>query len=259
MTKLKRQDYIFIAVLSGLFLLFTFYLTGLKYDYGSKVDWQNQHVIIAEYLRNMFYSNFDIAPDFAMNIGGGQNIYNLSYYGLFNPYIMLSYLLPFIDMIDYIKVCSRFIVILSIFLMYLWLKRNSYSSKICFFITFIFTTAAPLIYHSHKQIMFINYMPFLILGLIGVDIWFEKKKSWLIALSTLLIILSSYFYSICCILVFISYAVYKYIKNNEKVEFKGLFHVVLKLVVPIISGVLMSCILIVPTFFAILNGRNGTG
>ncbi len=259
MTKMKRQDYIAVLILSGLFLAFTFYLTGAKYEYGSMVDWENQHVIIAEYLRNMFYSNFDLSPDFAMNIGGGQNIYNISYYGLFNPYIMLSYLFPFVEMIDYIKICSRVIVILSIFLMYLWLKRNSYSSKICFFITLIFTTATPIIFHSHRHIMFINYFPFLILGLIGVDLWLEKKKSWLISLSVLLIILSSYFFSICCILVLCVYAIYRYLSKTEKVHLKELIAFALKLVLPILTGILMSCILIVPTFFAIMNGRSGTG
>ena len=259
MTKMKRQDYIAVLILSGLFLLFTFYLTGFKYEYGSRVDWENQHVIIAEYLRNMFYSNFDLSPDFAMNIGGGQNIYNISYYGLFNPYVVISYLFPFVDMIDYIKICSRVIVILSIFLMYLWLKRNSYSSKICFFITLLFATATPIIFHSHRHIMFINYFPFLILGLIGVDLWLEKKKSWLISLSVLLIILSSYFFSICCILVLCAYALYRYLSKIEKVHLKEIIAFVLKLVLPILTGVLMSCILIVPTFFAIMNGRSGTG
>lgn len=259
MTKMKRQDYIAVLILSLLFLVFTFYLTGAKYEYGSMVDWENQHVMIAEYLRNMFYSNFDLSPDFAMNIGGGQNIYNISYYGLFNPYIMLSYLFPFVDMIDYIQICSRVIVILSIILMYVWFKRNSYSSKICFFITLIFTTATPIIFQSHRHIMFINYFPFLILGFIGVDLWLEKRKSWLISLSVLLIILSSYFFSICCILVLCVYAIYRYMSKIEKIHLKEIIAFALKLVLPILTGVLMSCILIVPTFFAILNGRSGTG
>ena len=35
-----------------------------------------------------------------MNLGGGQNIYNFAYYGLYNPVILLSYALPFVKMGD---------------------------------------------------------------------------------------------------------------------------------------------------------------
>ena len=42
--------------------------------------------------------------------------------------------------------------------------------------------ATPLLFHSHRHIMFINYMPFLILGLMGIDLYFDKKKSWLLIL-----------------------------------------------------------------------------
>lgn len=259
MTKLNKKDYIGIAIISLLFLIYTFILTGFDHRYGSTIDWLNQHWIIPEYLRNLFYDTRDISPDFAFNIGGGQNIYYLSYYGLFNPYILISYMLPFVDMIDYIAVCSRVIVIISIFLMCYLLRQNGFSTKISLFTTFIFATAGPLIFHSHRQLMFINYMPFLILGLIGVDLWLNKKKSYLIVISTLLIILSSYYYSIVCLIVIFCYGIYKFLKNNDKFQIKKFINYGFSLGIPMIIGVLMSGILILPTFAAILNGRDASG
>ncbi|UKI58740.1 MAG: hypothetical protein L6V81_05085 [Clostridium sp.] len=68
------------------------------YLYGSELDWNNQHSIIPEYFRSLFYKNFDLFPDLALNIGSGVNIYNYSYYGFLSPIILISYLLPFISM-----------------------------------------------------------------------------------------------------------------------------------------------------------------
>lgn len=33
-----------------------------------------------------------------------------------------------------------------------------------------------MLYHSHKQLMFVNYMPFLLMALMGVDRYFEQNK-----------------------------------------------------------------------------------
>ena len=70
--------------------------------FGSTKDWDCQHWVFPEYFRNLFYKNHNLFPDIAMNIGGGQNIYNFSYYGLFSPIILFSFFLPFISMRTYI-------------------------------------------------------------------------------------------------------------------------------------------------------------
>ena len=53
-----------------------------------------------------FYRTGQFFPEFALNIGGGQNIYNFSYYGLFSPVVLIGYLLPNVKMSDYMMVAS---------------------------------------------------------------------------------------------------------------------------------------------------------
>ena len=53
-----------------------------------------------------FYDTGQLFPEFAANIGGGQNIYNFSYYGLYSPLILPSYFLPFLKMSDYMIAVS---------------------------------------------------------------------------------------------------------------------------------------------------------
>ena len=51
-------------------------------------------------MAQLFYDTKDLFPNFAANLGAGENIYNFSYYGLYSPIILFSYLLPFVQLQD---------------------------------------------------------------------------------------------------------------------------------------------------------------
>ena len=100
--ELKKDIFaIFIYILT--FVVIYLILTTDNHLFASNVDFRTQHYLIPEYFRNQFYNTHDLLPDFAFNLGGGQNIYYLSYYGLLNPIILISYLFPNIKMIDYMS------------------------------------------------------------------------------------------------------------------------------------------------------------
>ena len=94
---MKRKQiypYIFLTCLA---LIMVVVIIPSKNIFGSNTDWLSQHVNIADYLRQLILDNKSIFPDFAFNLGAGQNIYNFSYYGLLRPDILLSCLFPFIE------------------------------------------------------------------------------------------------------------------------------------------------------------------
>lgn len=256
--KFSKKDYLNITILTLFVIAIVLILTRGKYLYGSTTDWKDQHYLLAEYFRNMFYATGKLIPELALNIGGGQNIFNFAYYGLLNPIILVSYLLPFIDMMHYVMISSILIVIISIILFYKWLKNNNISSNICFLVSFIFAASSPLILHSHRHIMFINYMPFLLLGLMGIDKYFKDKKFYLITISTSLMIFTSYYYSVSGIVVLGIYFIYKYLSLNEKFEIKNFLLNLLKFGYFIILGILIAAVLLLPVFSTILSGRNVT-
>lgn len=45
--------------------------------FGSSIDWISQHSTLADCFRKRFYATGNLFPDFAWNLGGGQNIYHL--------------------------------------------------------------------------------------------------------------------------------------------------------------------------------------
>jgi len=226
-----------------LIIIFTLFLSG--YNFGSHVDWVNQHTVFPDYFRNLFYSG-EFFNDFSFHIGAGQNIYNFSYYGLFSPYTFLSLLFPFIKMSDFLIITSIISVIISAFLMFVFLRKNDFSFKISYFSSFLFLYALPLIFHSHRHLMFINYFPFLILALIYTKKGVENKTSLIFILSCFLMILTSFYYAVGGLLTIILYAIY--ITKNKKEMF-----LVIK---DIFIAILLSSFLLIPVLFTLTNSRS---
>lgn len=129
--------------------------------WGSNTDWKSQHFPIPEYFRMRFYETHDIFPDFALQLGSGQNIYNFGYYGIANPLYLPAYALPFVPMSIYIEVLSLSTVIVSALMSYKFFKGH-FSRKNSLVLAIMFLCSGGIFYHSHCQIMFMNYFPFLL-------------------------------------------------------------------------------------------------
>lgn len=250
----KKHDYNYLFLVFILLLILIF-LTGPGNLFGSKVDWINQHTVFPDYFRKLFYQTGDLIPSFAAQIGGGQNIFNFSYYGLLNPIILISYLFPCISMTNYLLITNMILIILSALLLYYWLKSHSKDKNIAFMSTLITILSASFIFQFHRHFMFVSYMPFLIGGLIGIDHYFKKNTHWIYAVCTFLMVMTSYYYSIVGIIIFVLYGINRYIKKNHRITVKRFFHDGILFLIPIIIGILMAGMILLPTLYVILHGR----
>lgn len=245
----KYQDFIAISIFIIAFFLVFCILTRGKYLYGSSMDWESQHYLIPEYFRNQFYQTGKLFPDFAFHLGAGQNIYYFSYYGLMSPLILFSYLLPFVPMVDYIQGLGILIPIVSTILFYFYLKKHT-DSYVAFVAAFLFLCAGPVIFHSHRHIMFINYLPFLMMALFGIDAFFQKGKISLLTNSLFLIIMTSYYYSVGSLVALFCYGIY-HLLREEKFDYRKF----MKFLIPFVVAILASMVILLPTLYALLNGR----
>ena len=247
---MSKKEIINLSILISILSLFIVILIMNGRVFGSELDWKVQHFSIAEYFRTLFYSDFKLFPDFSFNIGGGQNIYNFAYYGLLSPIVIFSYLLPFIKMIDYIQISSIIMYFFSILLFYKWLKNNNKHSDV-FFETILFSMATPLLFHAHRHIMFVNYMPFLILSFMGVDNIILKNKSSLFLISTILLIFTNYFFAVSSLVAIFIYYIYKII-DIKKINITSIFVIIKKIFLIVVT----SSVLLIPTAYTLLSGRN---
>lgn len=256
MDKVKR--YIPYLLLTGLTLFFCWMFVGRYGIFGAKVDWLSQHSVLPDYFRQQFYATGKLFPEFAANLGGGQNIYHFAYYGLYSPLILPSYLLPFVKMSDYIMAVSITGLTASVLLFYYWLKSRKTNTGTAFILSLMFLLAGPMVGQYSGQIMFVDYMPFLCLALIGVDRYFEQEKSALFTVSVFLMIMTSFYFSIGGMLALVLYGLHRYFEQREECRVTVSTFLIdgLCFVRPMFLAVLMGSFFLVPTALALTGGRS---
>ena len=248
-SKTNKIDYRNMGILLLIIVVFVLVLLLTGRIFGSKVDWASQHIVFPEYFRMFFYKTQKIIPTLSFNLGMGQNVFYFSYYGLLSPIILLSYLLPSVPMYIYMPVISIICLSSSVIIFYKWVKEK-YDRNIALITSLLFLLNSTFFYHFHRHIMFVIYMPFLLLALKGVDSYFKNKRILTLVISSVCLILSSYYFGAYGVIVVGIYTIYLLLKE-KKFEFKKLF----KIIYFEIIAVLISSILLLPTLYALLNGR----
>ena len=255
--RLNKKHICRLGILLGVYVLMVLLLMRFKYAYGSDLDWNGQHYAIPDYFRKLFYDTGEFFPSFAPNIGAGANIYYLSYYGLYSPIILISYLLPWVKMATYIQAVSIIGIAVDVVLFYIFMNRK-FKENTAFMLSFLFMFSNCLIFHSHRHVMFVNYMPFLLLGLMAIEDYFFKRRNVRISVYSLLIILCSYYFSIPAIIAMTVYGVYCYFKAHENAKLKEFIICGSGFALRIIIGVMMAGVLLLPTMAVMLGGRDST-
>lgn len=240
----------------GVFCLFCCWFFVLRHGvFGAGVDWINQHSVLPDYFRRRFYETGSLLPDFAWNLGGGQNIYNISYYGLFSPVVLLSFLFPFLRMDYYIMGSSIVCYTVSVIFFYFFLYRKRFPKGICLGVSLLFALASSLIYHSYNQLMFVNYMPFLCMAFLGTDVFLQKGKRGLLLAGVTGMILTSFYFSIGGMAALCLYALSEYLESFWDFTWAALFRKGTGYVWNLLHGVLLSGVLLLPTAVSVFSGR----
>ena len=102
--------------------------------------------------------------------------------------------------------------------------------------------------------MFVNYMPFIVLALFGIDRFITKKCSGLLILSLLFIMFTSYFFSVGSLIALFLFGLYQYCRC-QTYTFKSIIQFAFKLCVPFLISVCIASVLLVPTAYTLLTGR----
>ena len=253
--RLDRKDYRILLVSAVGFAAAVLLCTHFTLPFGSSLDWSSQHFLIPDYFRKLFYETGELIPSFAPNLGAGENIWCLSYYGLLSPVILLSYLLPFVRMSVYIQVSSAVLCWLGAALLYRFARRRETKRRAALMML-SYLSAAPIFLHAHRHIMFISYMPFLILAFEAVNLYFESRSKWQLTLWSFLIIMTSWFFSVSALLAVAAYGVYRYLSLNDKFSISDFVKTGAAFAGRILAAVMMAAVLLLPTLYALTSGRD---
>ena len=158
--------------------------------FGSHTDWLSQHATLAETIRSACLEQHTLLPSW-IDLGGGSNGYQFAYYGFLRPDILTGCLLPQVPMIQILTYYMLAVYLVSVLLCYVWLRSENLPPVLAFTGSVLFMTAGCL-FHMHRQVMFVNYLPFLFLVFLCVR---KKQIRWL-PLCMCLICLSSFYFAI---------------------------------------------------------------
>lgn len=201
--------YFLLAIITAGLLLLPM---GTGNFFGSLGDWYSQHVAVADSLRQTMLATGRLLPQW-ITLGAGSSTYDFAYYGLLRPDVLIACLMPEVEMKVIIAVYMIFCMIALVLLCYFWLKRDGRSCRIAFAGALLLAFSTSL-YQAHHQIMFVNYLPFLLLALIGVDRLVAKGKIGLLSAGLLLVILHSFYYAPACIVALGVYVLHRCFFGN---------------------------------------------
>lgn len=233
--------------------------------FGSEGDWFSQHAAVAEQYRTAFYETGKLFPDW-LPLGAGSNSYDFSYYGFLRPDVLISFLLPGIPMTYIISGYAIFEHAIGTLLCYFWLKRHVSLSFFAFLGAMLYSFAACF-FHAHRQIMFVNYMPFLILALWGIEILINNGKIWLLTISIFLVCLHSYYFAPAVLVICTAYFLQCISRNTQTAGHHTPFYRILlnhkslcaKFAASILLAIGMAAILLLPTALDLLSTVKDAG
>ncbi len=235
--------------------------------FGSEGDWLSQHTAAAALYRTAFYETGKILPDW-LPIGGGCSSYDFSYYGFLRPDVLISFLLPQVPMSYIISIYAILEFAAGTLLCYFWLKRHV-TRPFFSFLGGILYCCASCFYHAHHQIMFVNYMPFLILALWGIETLIQKGRFVLLTISLFGVCLHSYYFTpavlaVCCVYFLCCLWMEKRLHilpvgNQLETEPIKWFPIICKLASSIVLAIGIAAVLLIPTGLDLLSISKDAG
>ncbi len=253
---MKKQKEVRRVILLFFIALLISFVATFPFSFASQVDWISQHTVFPEYFRTLFLKTGTLLPTFAFHIGGGQNLFYFSYYGLLAPWVLLSYVFSFVPMKLYVSVFFLFSYSFDGLLCYRFLKKH-FSEKIAFQGSLLFLLSTSLLFHSHRHIMFVSYFPFLFLAFCGIDQYFKTRKTFFFTVQISLLLFTNYYFAISCLLALGCYALFILFSFPKQTR-KSILSLLFPLLRSVFIAILTASILLLPTFLALISGRSGT-
>ncbi len=251
------QKYFYPLCLAVFPILCTLLILPKNSIFGSEGDWFSQHLAIAEQFRSIFYETGQILPDFTL-AGSGSNIYDFSYYGLLRPDVLISFLLPQVPMAWILSIYAVLEIMGGSILCYCWLKKHV-SIPFFAFIGGVLYSCATCFYQAHHQVMFVNYLPFLLLALLGVDRMLAKEKHGLLVLSLVLVYLHSYYFAPSVLAAVFLYFLFCLFSKQGQSQEDGKIRYWVRLFFSIGISIGIAAVLLLPTGLDLLSTKKDAG
>jgi len=135
-----------------------------------------QHLAFFDVLRENFFVTHDFFPQFNHNLGMGSSYGYYFYHGLNNPFLLISYLVPFINTYNFILLVFSFLGVLNFVAIYNLMRIHNHEKKHAIYVALAMTMMSGIYHHLSVHYVFAYYIPFMSLNLIAINKMATKGK-----------------------------------------------------------------------------------
>ncbi|MDR1781728.1 MAG: YfhO family protein [Bacilli bacterium] len=255
MKKLLKNEIFLEVIIFTLILSLLFIIMNLThYTFGrSGGDFALQHTVFIDYLRNSFSKTHNLLPDVIFNYGSTINAATLYYYGLINPYIILSYLFPHVSTIYVLQFNVFLTIVLSFTFFRILICKFVNNKLICLSLSLLVAFSPIACYEFSVHTMFLYVIPYFILSLLAIERVINKDKYGLLIFTCLMILNLNFFYMVVTgfiqVIFFLIIARYYIDISHQEIKVKFF-----KLIVTYFIIILLSMFFILPQLMLIKDG-----
>lgn len=241
---------VFILLCFGVF--FSFIKSGRSFIWTS--DGFKQHFLFLENFYQTIKNAQNGISTFSWDLGLGlDQIGQLSYYVLGDPFNFISLLFPF----KCLKHVYSFLVILRLYFVGIsfiaycnYHKKSRFASLIG---ALIYTFSGYIFFAAVRHPFFINAAIWLPLMLLGIDKILKEDKFKLFTFISAISAISNYYFFYMITILTLIYAIIKYWNEYKENGIKSFWSKFVKTALCYIIGVLSASILLLPTIYAFVN------
>ncbi len=255
MNKVQKKllfDLLIITAVYGAILLLLHY-NGYAIGNGDSSDFLSQHLKFFEYLRNNFWYSHDLFPQFNQSFGLGQSFVAMYYYGMYNPLLLLSYVVMIVNPFTYFLLMYYLLMVSAFFAMRLLLNRLNYDELIARVVSVMAAFTGTMLHHFAEHLMFMYYVPVMILSLFAIHLLIEENKKYLYIICVGLIFFTNYFFAPLVSILQFSYFIFL-AKRLKKLNRKA----VINFFIAYMVGVIIGMIILLPTALFALHGARSS-
>lgn len=234
----------------GLLVLFAYF--GLGFVLGKNYsDYLNQHTMFLDFIRQNFWASGDFFPQWNMNYGLGQSFVIMFYYGMYNPFVLITYLFPAVNPVFAFEFIFAIVLGLNTLAMTKLLELNKIEGRLNTAISVLSSFSGIFLFQMATHPMFIYYLPIMTMSLDALHYLVDNQRKSYYSVTVALIFFTNFtFAPIISVLQFFYFTTL--LVEANKFNIKNY----LQFIKAYITGVLCGMMILLPTFMFMMQSSS---
>lgn len=204
-----------------------------------------------DFIRQNFWASGDFFPQWNMNYGLGQSFVIMFYYGMYNPFVLITYLFPAVNPVFAFEFIFAIVLGLNTLAMTKLLELNKIEGRLNTAISVLSSFSGIFLFQMATHPMFIYYLPIMTMSLVALHYLVDNQRKSYYSVTVALIFFTNFtFAPIISVLQFFYFTTL--LVEANKFNIKNY----LQFIKAYITGVLCGMMILLPTFMFMMQSSS---